>query len=67
MGLISEYRERGLGSRLLSAVIDHSKSFGLEKIELSVYTSNKSAIALYKKFRKLDGQYFDCLAMGKFL
>lgn len=78
MGLLPEYRGQRLGSKLLSAVLDHSKNFGLEKVELNVYTSNTSAIALYKKFsfeqeglirkyRKLDGQYFDCLAMGKFL
>ena len=78
MGLLSEFRGLGLGSKLLSAVLDHAKSFGLEKVELSVYTSNVAAIALYKKFsfeqeglirkyRKLDGQYFDCLVMGKFL
>lgn len=78
MGLIPEYRGQGLGSKLLSAVIAHSKQFGLEKIELSVYTSNTSAIALYKKlgfeqeglikkYRKVDGQYFDSMIMGMFL
>lgn len=78
MGLLPEFRGQGLGSKLLSSVLDHSKRFGLEKVELNVYTSNTAAVALYKKFgfeqeglikkyRKLDGQYFDCLAMGKFL
>ena len=78
MGILPEFRGQGIGSKLLAAVLDHSKSFGLEKVELYVYTSNKSAIALYRKFgfeqeglirkyRKLDGQYFDCLAIGKFL
>jgi len=78
MGLIPGDRGQGLGSQLLSSVLEHSKQFGLEKVELNVYTSNTPAIALYKKFwieqeglirkyRKLDGQYFDCLAMGKFL
>jgi RimJ/RimL family protein N-acetyltransferase len=78
MGLLPEYRGKGLGSKLLSAVLDHSKKFGLEKVELHVYTTNLPAIAIYKKqgfeqeglikkYRKLDGQYFDCLAMGKFL
>lgn len=78
MGLISEYRGKGIGSKLLKAVMDHAKKFGLEKVELHVYTSNEPAIALYKKFgfeqeglikkyRKLDGKYFDCLTMGKFL
>lgn len=78
MGLLPEFRGQGLGSKLLSSVLDHAKKFGLEKVELNVYTSNTPAVALYKKFgfeqeglikkyRKLDGQYFDCLAMGKFL
>lgn len=78
MGILPEFRSKGIGSQLLHKVIAHAKTFGLEKVELNVYTSNVSAIALYKKFgfeqeglikkyRKLDGQYFDCLAMGKFL
>jgi RimJ/RimL family protein N-acetyltransferase len=78
MGLVPAYRGQGLGSKLLLKVLDHSKKFGLEKVELQVYTSNPNAIALYKKFgfeeeglikkyRKLDGQYFDSLSMGKFL
>lgn len=78
MGLLPEFRGQGLGTKLLSSVLDHAKKFGLEKVELNVYTSNAPAVALYKKFgfeqeglikkyRKLDGQYFDCLAMGKFL
>ena len=78
MGIIPELRGRGIGSRLLSATLDHAKKFGLEKVELNVYTSNIPAVALYKKFgfkeegliknyRKLDGRYFDCLSMAKFL
>lgn len=78
MGLLPEFRGKGLGGKLLKSVLDHSKKFGLEKIELNVYTSNEPAIALYKKFgfeqeglirkyRKLDEKYFDCLAMAKFL
>lgn len=78
MGLLPEYRGQGIGSRLLSAVIEQARNFGLEKIELHVYTSNTGAIALYKKFgfeqeglikkyRKLDGEYFDSSVMSKFL
>lgn len=78
MGLIPEFRGQGLGSKLLKAVLDHAKNFGLEKVELNVYTSNSPAVALYRKFgfeqeglikkyRKLDGQYFDCLVMAKYL
>lgn len=77
MGLVPEFRNLGIGSKLLSATLEHAKIFGLEKVELDVYTSNFKAIALYKKFgfeqeglirkyRKLDGRYFDCLTMAKF-
>ncbi|MBP9708242.1 MAG: GNAT family N-acetyltransferase [Oligoflexales bacterium] len=76
--MFPDFRGLGLGSKLLASVLDHAKKFGLEKVELHVYTSNLPAVALYKKFgfeqeglikkyRKLDGEYFDCLAMGKFL
>lgn len=78
MGLLLDYRGKGLGSKLLTAVLTHAKKFGLEKIELSVYTTNHAAIALYKKhgfqqegltknYRKLDGRYFDAIEMAKFL
>ncbi len=78
MGLIKEFRGQGLGTKLLSSVLDHAKKFGMEKVELNVYSSNTHAIALYKKlnfeqegliknYRKLDGEYYDCLVMGKFL
>lgn len=78
MALVPDFRGQGVGSQLLQKVMDHAKIFGLEKVELQVYSSNNSAIALYKKFgfeqeglikkyRKLDGQYFDCISMGKFL
>ena len=77
MGLRKDYRGRGLGSRLLTHTLDQAKRFGLEKVELYVYTSNLPAIALYeqhgfehegllKRYRKLDGQTFDCAAMAKF-
>lgn len=76
MGIIAEYRGHGIGTRLLEAVLKQSKEFGLEKVELNVYTSNTSAIGLYRKigfveegliknYRKLDGKYFDCMIMAK--
>ncbi|MBX2995220.1 MAG: GNAT family N-acetyltransferase [Bdellovibrionaceae bacterium] len=78
MGLMTGYRGRGLGSRLLEAALDHAKRCGLEKVELSVYSDNVAALALYEKFgftrvglnrhfRKLDGRYFDCILMETFL
>lgn len=78
MGLLPEHRRQGLGTKLVTAVLDHCQRMGLEKIELHVYTTNLPAIALYKKlgfeqeglirkYRKVDDQYFDCMAMAKFL
>lgn len=77
MGVLPEYRGKGLGSRLLASTLEHAQRFGLEKVELSVYTTNLAAVALYRKFgfeeegvirkyRKLDGEYFDCLTMARF-
>ncbi len=77
MGLLSEYRNQGIGSRLLEKAIEHSvKKNGIEKIELEVYESNANAIKLYEKFgfvhegkriksRKLDGIYDNLVMMGK--
>lgn len=78
MGLLPAYRGKGLGAKLLDATVTHAAKFGLEKVELHVYTTNEPAIALYRKFgftdegvirhyRKVDGLYFDALAMAKFV
>ena len=79
MGILPEYRGRGLGKILLAKTINHAKEINkLEKIELVVFESNINAIKLYKEFgffeegkrlkaRKIDGKYDNELLMGKFL
>ncbi len=78
MGIVDGYRGQGIGTQLMTAALKHAKEIGLEKVELSVYTSNVTAIALYRKlgvveegciksYRKLDGQDFDALTMARFL
>ncbi len=78
LGIVKEFRGQGIGSQLLLQSLKHAKEIGLEKVELSVYTSNTAAIKLYKKFgfneigviknyRKLNDKYFDCIEMEKFL
>ena len=78
MGMLKSYRGQGIGTRLLEATLKKAKDSGLEKIELTVYTSNPGGIALYKKmgfveeglikaYRKLDGVSYDGLLMAKFL
>lgn len=59
----------GIGSKIMSAILEMARQAGYEQIELEVVTDNKRAIALYKKygfsifgtnetaFRCRDGQY----------
>ena len=78
MGLLPEMRGRGLGARLVRAIIALCRRRGIEKIELQVYASNRAARALYRKCgfrhegrrvraRKLDGKYDDVVLMGMLL
>ena len=75
MGVHKDHRGRGLGRALMEATIEKVRSRGLEKIELSVYSANAPAIALYRKLgfveegrkirgRFVDGEYDDVLLMG---
>ena len=49
MGLLPEYRGRGIGERLIRASIDAARVAGFERIELTVYARNVRAAALYRK------------------
>src|SRR6185437_15257984 len=55
MGLIKDFRGKGLGTQLLTKALQHAKEIGLEKVELSVFTDNAAAIGLYRKcgFREI--------------
>lgn len=75
MGVIDGHRGKGIGQRLLEVTIAKSTELGLEKIELSVYSSNEPAIALYRKLgfveegrkkrgRLVDGTYEDVVLMA---
>lgn len=79
MGLLPNYRRKGLGTKLLECAIEHARIVNkIEKVELEVFESNSCAINLYKKFgfqleglreksRKLDGEYDNIVLMGKFI
>lgn len=46
-----EYQRRGVGAALLKALLDCAdQSFGLRRIELTVFADNAAAIALYSRF-----------------
>jgi ribosomal protein S18 acetylase RimI-like enzyme len=75
MGIHSDYRGQGIGSRLMQAALANAKQSGLLRVDLTVYCSNAAAIALYRKFgfveegrmikgRYLDGRFDDVIYMG---
>ncbi|QCI66070.1 GNAT family N-acetyltransferase [Phreatobacter stygius] len=46
-----DFAGNGIGSRLLAAIIDTSDNWlNIHRIEMTVFTDNERAIALYKKF-----------------
>lgn len=47
--LAPSVRGRGLGRRMMSAAIDWARDRGVRRIELSVFSNNARAMALYRK------------------
>lgn len=50
IAVLSAYRQKGIGTMLLSHVIKHASKLGATYITLEVRTSNAAAISLYKRF-----------------
>lgn len=50
IAVIKEYWNKGVGSMLLSAVIEFARENGFEIIDLQVRSDNTAAIHLYEKF-----------------
>jgi len=77
MGVHDGYVGRGIGSLLLRELIDMADRWlGIERLELTVYTDNKPAIALYERhgfvvegthraFAFRDGDFVDAFAMAR--
>jgi RimJ/RimL family protein N-acetyltransferase len=77
MGLLPDYRGRGVGKELAVQTIRAARKAGIERVELEVFASNEPAIALYRalgfvtegikrRARKLDGEYDDNVFMALF-
>ena len=50
MGVKDKHQGKGVGSKLLSSAIDLAENWiNIQRMELTVYTDNEPAIALYKK------------------
>lgn len=78
MGVLREYRGHGIGTALIRRALIHAKAAGLEKVELEVFASNASAIALYERHSferegllrragKIGGIYDDVVIMGRMM
>jgi ribosomal-protein-alanine N-acetyltransferase len=50
MAVIPSFRGRGLGSLLLSRVLDRARERGVETVYLEVRVSNEAAVKLYTRF-----------------
>ena len=75
MGVVRDWRGRGLGRRLLEATVADSAGLFLARIELEVFASNLAALRLYERFgfvregvkrraRILDGSADDIICMA---
>ncbi len=49
LGLRPEYRDQGLGTRLMQHAIDHAKEYGFTELRLECRASNKRALHVYAK------------------
>ena len=77
MAVKENHEGKGVGSALLAAVTDLADNWlDLKRLELTVYTDNKAAIALYEKFGFMiegearafafrNGRYVDAYYMAR--
>jgi len=75
IGVLPEWRGRGVGGALIGRALEASRAFPLARVELAVRADNARAIALYRKVgfaiegRRLramliDGIYYDDIMMS---
>jgi uncharacterized protein len=78
MGIRSEWRQQGIGRKLLAECLLLARNTGIEKVELEVFGDNLGAMRLYQSFgftdegarirgRKLEGRYQDVKFMALWL
>jgi L-phenylalanine/L-methionine N-acetyltransferase len=79
MGVRDDWQGKGVGSALMQAALDLADNWlGLRRLELSVYTDNARAVALYRRFgfevegthradALRDGDYVDSFSMARLI
>lgn len=75
MGVLPDYRGRGIGKALISAALEKAFDKNIVRVELAVFSDNLNAIRLYEKFGFciegelqddvfIDGRYRNSLVMA---
>jgi len=79
ISILKEFRKIGIGTAMMKYVMEWARQQkGLEKVSLTVFSTNEAAINLYRTFGfqiegmskrqyKIEGKYIDESIMGKFL
>jgi ribosomal protein S18 acetylase RimI-like enzyme len=78
IGVLAEFRGRGIGTALIRETLKKARASGLTRIELSVREGNASVIGLYERFGfvhegvqrkaiRMDGMYENLICMGLLL
>jgi len=79
ISIVNEFRGTGIGTAMMNYIIEWARrQKGLEKISLTVFSTNEAAINLYRTFgfqiegmskrqHKIEGKHIDEITMGKFL
>ena len=77
MSLLAGHRGKGLGTRMINAMLDWAGKAGLERVELEVLSNNTGAAKLYRKMGfveegrkvgavRLDDEVIDIILMAKY-
>lgn len=79
ISILKDFRKIGIGTAMMKYIMEWARrQKGLEKVSLTVFSTNEAAINLYRTFGfqiegmskkqyKIEGKYIDETIMGKFL
>lgn len=60
IAVLAIYRGKGVGKRLMAAIIEQARNIGLHRLELTVNAANTAAIQLYSNFQfQVEGRLRD--------
>ena len=65
MGVLKEFNNKGIGTLLLTSLINWAKEKSLKRLELTVRSDNNSALSLYKKMGfSIEGTKYSSLLVN---